>query len=219
MTLRFVAPALAGGLIATLLLFDAGAPVRAMPSDAASFDCGRAATPTERAICHDPKLTQMDRALGQAYQARVAREPAIRQQQRGWLRARDAGCAEDRACLAAFMTAREAWLRRAAPMPTGLPRVVGQCSLTVQTEKTNRFEGEPDSGSAAAFANGAFQVSYERVAGVERSRVGDPAIVCLASLPEDCPKGDERGKVYASADLRTLLAWSLPDAEHMCGGA
>ncbi len=57
------------------------------------------------------------------------------------------------------------------------------------------------------------------MAGVERSRVGDPAIVCLASLPQDCPKGDERGKVYASADLRTLLAWSLPDAEHMCGGA
>lgn len=44
-------------------------------------------------------------------------------------------------------------------------------------------------------------------------------MVCLAVLPEDCPPGDDRGKVYASADLRTLMAWASPDAEHLCGGA
>lgn len=210
---------LAGALAAAVCAMTCGPAVRAMPADGASFDCARAASPTERAICHDPHLGGLDRALGAAYQARLAREPDLRQQQRGWLRARDVGCGSDRACLAAFIQNRLAWMQGAAPMPTRLPRIVGQCSLTRQTEKTYRFEGEPDSGSAAAFANGASQVSYDTVPGVERSRVGDPAVVCLASLPEDCPKGDERGKVYASADLRTLLAWSLPDAEHMCGGA
>lgn len=37
----------------------------ARPAAAASFDCARAATPTERAICADPKLSALDdRAIG-----------------------------------------------------------------------------------------------------------------------------------------------------------
>lgn len=205
------------GLMATLSLAPASLPAAAPPR--ASFDCAKAGTPTEKAICHDPALAALDLALSQAYQARLAREAGLRQQQRGWLRARDAGCGEDRACLKAFIRTRLDWMKGAAPMPTRLPTVVGQCSLSRESIKTYRFEGEPTSGSAAAFANGARQVSYDRVAGIEASKVGDPAVVCLAALPEDCPPGDDRGKVYASTDLRTLMAWALPDAEHLCGGA
>jgi len=206
-----------GLILVGLALPPASLVARTLPQ--ASFDCAKAGTPTETAICHDPGLAALDLALAQAYQARLAREADVRQQQRGWLRARDAGCGADPACLKAFIRARLDWMRGAAPMPGRLPTVVGQCSLTRQSEKTYRFEGESTSGSAAAFANGARQVSYDRVPGIEASRVGDPAVVCLAALPEDCPPGDERGKVYAAADLRTLAAWSLPDAEHLCGGA
>ncbi|MGA0604312.1 lysozyme inhibitor LprI family protein [Caulobacter sp. KR2-114] len=211
--------ALVGGLLlaATLCVTPAAPTAGAAPQ--ASFDCARAGTPTEKAICGDAGLATLDLALSQAYQARLRREPDLRQQQRGWLRARDAGCGADRPCMKAFIRARLDWMRGAAPMPGRLPTVVGQCSLTRESVRTNRFEGEPDSGSAAVFANGARQVSYDRVPGIEASRAGDPAVVCLASLPEDCPPGDERGKVYASADLRTLMAWALPDAEHLCGGA
>ena len=44
-------------------------------------------------------------------------------------------------------------------------------------------------------------------------------LVCLVALPQDCPPGDDRGKTYAAANLRTLGAWSAADSEHMCGGA
>jgi hypothetical protein len=43
--------------------------------------------------------------------------------------------------------------------------------------------------------------------------------MCLVSLPQDCPKGDERGKIYRTRNLRTKKSWKLPDAEHSCGGA
>jgi uncharacterized protein len=211
-------------LAAALTLAVAGlaAPPAAEPAaaaPAASFDCAKAGTAAEKAICQDARLAGLDRALGEAYAARLAREAGLRAEQRAWLKARDAGCGGERACLTAFLKARLDWMRGTAPMPSRLPRVVGQCSLTTETEKTYRFEGEPTSGSAARFANGAQGVSYELVPGVERSRAGDAAIVCLASLPQDCPKGDERGKVYAVGDLRTLMGWALPDAEHLCGGA
>ncbi|HJW39842.1 MAG TPA: hypothetical protein VJ476_01290, partial [Rhizomicrobium sp.] len=59
----------------------------------------------------------------------------------------------------------------------------------------------------------------EELPEVHRSHVGDPVLMCLVFIPSDCPKGDDRGKVYTTTDLRTLQSWTLPDAEHSCGGA
>src|SRR6185437_12743987 len=39
---------------------------------AASFDCARAAKPSERAICGNPALSSLDAQLGAAYAQRVA---------------------------------------------------------------------------------------------------------------------------------------------------
>jgi len=75
------------------------------------------------------------------------------------------------------------------------------------------------SGSAVSFANGGYQVSYDEVAAVNRAKKGDSVLMCLISLPEDCPPGDDRGKVYTVTDMRTVESWTLPDAEHHCGGA
>jgi hypothetical protein len=41
----------------------------------------------------------------------------------------------------------------------------------------------------------------------------------LVSIPKGCPKGDHRGKIYKATNLRTHGQWTLPDAEHSCGGA
>jgi hypothetical protein len=41
----------------------------------------------------------------------------------------------------------------------------------------------------------------------------------LVSIPRHCPKGDNRGRVYRTTNLRTHKSWKLPDSEHMCGGA
>ena len=85
--------------------FEQGAVWRFFPSDRVrtvfrpSFDCRRAQTAVEHAICNDPELSRLDGQLAKAYsdaldgvqgQARIA----LRDAQRAWLVERDA-CAED----------------------------------------------------------------------------------------------------------------------------
>lgn len=100
-----------------------------------------------------------------------------------------------------------------------LPKTVGQCVETRISLLGPRLEGVPDSGSAVKYENGTFGISYETVAPLRRARVGDPVKLCLVSIPEDCPPGDDRGREYKATDLRTHGRWTLPDSEHMCGGA
>jgi hypothetical protein len=99
------------------------------------------------------------------------------------------------------------------------PTRIGQCSVTRVKWVGTRLDNTPGSGSAIQFMNGGYQVSYDQVAAVDRSRPGDPVSMCLISRPKDCPSGDDRGRVYKTTNLRTRHSWSLPDAEHMCGGA
>ena len=82
-----------------------------------------------------------------------------------------------------------------------------------------RLENAPDSGSAVSFRNGGYQVSYDTVPAIVHSKAGDPVRMCLVSIPKHCPKGDHRGKVYRTTNLRTHKSWKLMDSEHMCGGA
>jgi hypothetical protein len=106
-----------------------------------------------------------------------------------------------------------------------LPKRVGDCVATTIAAIETRLQDDathepvPGSGSAVRFANGGYQVSYDTVPEIEESKKGDKVRMCLVSLPQDCPKGDERGKIYRTRNLRTKKSWKLPDAEHSCGGA
>ena len=100
-----------------------------------------------------------------------------------------------------------------------LPTVVGECTKTTIKKVTNRLMDTPGTGSAVIFDNGGFQVSYDQVPQVDRSRAGDEVIMCLVSKPENCPPGDERGKIYSTVNLSTMQFWVLGDSSHMCGGA
>jgi hypothetical protein len=110
-------------------------------------------------------------------------------------------------------------------LAAGLPVRIGQCSTTtVKQVETRLVDGStnqpmPGSGSAIEFANGGYQVSYDQVPAVDRSRPGDPVSMCLVSVPRHCPPGDDRGRMYKTTNLRTRGSWTLPDAEHECGGA
>lgn len=75
------------------------------------------------------------------------------------------------------------------------------------------------SGSAVTLANGVYGVSYDQVVAVNASRRGDRVMTCLVKLPQHCPPGDRRGRYYTTTNLRTDDSWTLPDAEHRCGGA
>lgn len=111
--------------------------------------------------------------------------------------------------------------------PKSMPRKVGACAEATITSIGTRFsdklekpkKGEPDSGTHVELSNGVFGVSYEYVDAVAQSRIGDRVKTCLASVPKGCPKGDNRGKIYETTNLRTQGSWSLPDSQHMCGGA
>ena len=99
-----------------------------------------------------------------------------------------------------------------------LPKEIGACSETT-IEGIGYRLGDPDSGSAISYANGGGQVSYDTLPEIHRSRVGDWARLRLVSIPEDCPPGDDRGKVYSATNLRTGESWEAPDSQHSCGGA
>lgn len=116
-------------------------------------------------------------------------------------------------------------LAYASAVAAGLPAQVGQCSETTISKIGQRLEDGttgrpvPGSGSAVNFANRGYQVSYEEVSAIQHSRRGDRVRICLVKLPEDCPKGDNRGRIYTTTNLRTNQSWTLPDSEHSCGGA
>lgn len=99
------------------------------------------------------------------------------------------------------------------------PVNVGDCAQTTITLTGPRLEGVPDSGSSVVYANGLSQVSYDVVAGITNSQTGDTVNLCLVSVPENCPPGDDRGRVYTATNTRTGESWTAPDSQHMCGGA
>jgi hypothetical protein len=106
-----------------------------------------------------------------------------------------------------------------------LPTRIGQCTNTTIKDVTTRLQDGatnrpiPGSGSAVDFANGGYQVSYDTIAAIDQSRPGDPVTMCLVSIPKGCPPGDKRGITYKTTNTRTHGSWTLPDSEHMCGGA
>lgn len=106
-----------------------------------------------------------------------------------------------------------------------LPTAPGQCTQTsIAKTSTRLVDGStnkpiPGSGSTVNFVNGGYLVSYDTVAAITASRAGDPVTVCLVSVPKNCPPGDTRGAVYKVTNGRTRGSWTLPNAEHSCGGA
>ena len=108
---------------------------------AQSFDCAKAKTPVELAICASPGLRDQDRAMAEAFTATLAREPAkaedLRKAQRAWLTGRGKACVTPdaaptkiTACLIGLYRARLAALQTApGPIPSlntaGRPPVGG----------------------------------------------------------------------------------------------
>lgn len=106
-----------------------------------------------------------------------------------------------------------------------LPNRIGECRETRIVRITTRLmewptrRPIPDTGSAVFLRNGGYQVSHWEVDEINRSRAGDRVLMCLVSVPEDCPPGDNRGRIYRTTNLRTGENWTLPDDTRVCGGA
>jgi uncharacterized protein len=93
---------------------------------AASFDCAKAATPVEKAICSNPEVSDLDEYLGRYYQSARAEVGAagscLVRNQRDWLRGTRNKCA-DAACLKPVYLARLAELDALQPGASALKNV------------------------------------------------------------------------------------------------
>lgn len=117
--------------IAAALLFAA-----ALPASAASFDCAKAKTDVEKAVCADPQLSDLDVQLAAAWRSMLnaVKDPAaLRLKQREWAEGRSS-CSEGemQSCLADSYSARikllhemEAALHDAPSRGSGKPDPTG----------------------------------------------------------------------------------------------
>ena len=196
---------------------------------AASFDCAKPQGFDETSICSELVLAFIDREINEMYQRLLLHTPpegraAIRGAQWAWIHTRHA-CAQH-SCLLASLEVRQRTLstnldRLDRALRANVSRV-GQCEPTwidFIGPRLTPVEGEHPDGTSVGYADGVWQVSYDREPEALRSRVGDPVRICLVSKPRNCPSGDDRGRVYSAQNLRTHAQWRLPDASHKCGGA
>ncbi|HEY3706353.1 MAG TPA: lysozyme inhibitor LprI family protein [Terracidiphilus sp.] len=109
---------------------------------ATSFDCAKATTPQEKAICASPELSKADDHLAAAYKTTLAGAPAafrdqIHQAQRAWLRRIRLNCLPGNpntaieSCLAAAMDARTKALEHTLFSEGGVQFVMLSVSFTV----------------------------------------------------------------------------------------
>ena len=90
----------------------------------ASFDCGKAATPVERAICADPAIADLDGQVAAAYKAArqsLAAEPKrlaeLAAAQRSFIAERNSAFGQPGFSLAELLAKRLAELRQSRPIP------------------------------------------------------------------------------------------------------
>jgi hypothetical protein len=102
-----------------------------------------------------------------------------------------------------------------------LPTQILTCGGSVITGVGPRLEGDTNfsSGTSVFYKNGGTQVSFDKIQAIVNSKKGDHVLICLVFVPEHCPAGDTRDKIYTTTNLRTLESWTAQDSEHSCGGA
>jgi uncharacterized protein len=218
-------------------------------ADGPSFDCRKASLPVEKSICADPQLSAIDALVAKAFSGfEPAFGGDKRKIARALIADRNA-CGQDAACIVSAQNnalqtygTAPSWVQdynvaligkkaldTAARHPGSpdrpLPSSIGQCAFTHITALTTRLGDDPletagpEAGSLARFSNGGAGVSYDREPGLASAKVGAPVVMCLISIPRDCPEGDERGRLYYGVDLTIQGTWVLPDSQHLCGGA
>lgn len=221
---------------------------RAEPG-APSFDCAKASAADERAICEDSRLSEMDQAMtiafGQVKKESKGEAKGIAKETLANRRA----CGSDRLCILdqqadaissfqdmgssvpvpPWVGAYRLQFAKENPGRVGpdLPKAIGHCTFTKIAYISTRFGDElkrpaselDSNGTAVTFANKAYLVSYSFVEAVANSHIGDEVLLCLVSIPKNCPPGDNRGREYSATNVKTKQSWILPDSQHMCGGA
>lgn len=112
---------------------------------AASFDCGKASTLIENAICTNPELSRQDEVLARAYQAALKQDPSVKADQIAWLKERNR-CTDERCLLRAYdrriaeLSARPASTVTAAPSGPA-PQAASRYKSPAQVADTLQMAG------------------------------------------------------------------------------
>jgi uncharacterized protein len=128
-------------------LFFVLAGLLALPASlyAAGFDCAKAGTATEKAVCADHQLSDLDGRLAAAYEKALidkSRAASVKTAQKEWLKSVRDAC-QNKACLEKAYTSRLAQLEGKGFMP-GLASILG-ISGTYQ----RYAQGKPDKDSSS----------------------------------------------------------------------
>jgi len=96
---------------------------------AASFDCGKARTSSEKLICASPETSALDTQLGAAFKealARAGEKSVVRQSQRDWLASSGIKDCADARCIDAALAQRISLLDQVAAAGTPEAKWTGQ---------------------------------------------------------------------------------------------
>lgn len=209
---------------------------------AASFDCKKAVSKVEQAICADARLSKMDKELAGAYQAAL-KQPGnqssyLKKSQIAWLKERNS-CESDtsgmyknlKSCLTDYYDSRIVELSQLAYLPQRL----NSCVDNIIVGKTTRFPGAKvgELGGEILVLTGNhlgfYVVSVDGLADEQNTdkymfktknfALKDKVKICLNYIPADCPADDDRGKHYSITNYKNHKSFIGTPNWHSCGGA
>jgi uncharacterized protein len=200
-------------------------------SHAASFDCEKATTLVENVICADSEISSLDDTLLVAYRQAMAsssKTTALKRDQQRWLKKRN--LCKDKTCLKNLYQQRIKALNQLNP----LPQKVGDCINSKIIKKVTRFDGAiaGETGGEVVVVLQDVGLYIQSIDHLSNSMnldkymystadfsKGDKVKLCLAALPENCPPGDDRGKIYSVTNYKNRRSFVGIDSWHSCGGA
>lgn len=208
-------------------------------AQAASFDCRKAATKVEKAICADDELSSLDEEMAATYQLALKKGKAsdVKAEQREWLKERNSCDGEGATGYDSMddCIKQQYSYRLFALSYLFLPQKLNTCKDLVIDKKITRFDGAvPGEAGGEVFVRmqhyaGFYILGVEGLTesdnadkymfGTKDFAVGDKVKVCLTSVPADCPPGDDRGKSYFITNYKNGKSFAGTPDWHSCGGA
>ncbi|MGE0119655.1 MAG: peptidoglycan-binding protein [Dongiaceae bacterium] len=201
----------------TLLAALRAATMSAEPSVASgpSFDCARAGTSTERAICASDSLAGLDRQIADSFlraqeAATAAEQDGLRQQQRLWLAQRNT-CGADADCLRSSMTTRLSELDSAAQAADVLTAAGSSAAAVPSSIQAPAAAEAAAQFSLAADEHGLLTAGGLPVVAGERGILGDEQLAAASRFLDFVELGLDPGLIEANP-----VCWArmhLPQSE------
>jgi hypothetical protein len=93
---------------------------------------------------------------------------------------------------------------------------VGTCVRT-RVESVGAIPGPSEAAMPVIrYRDGVIQAYDGDMLGHQETRPGDAIQLCLVSFTRDCDEDELPGRTYATGNLRTGAAWTLPDVRSSC---